>query len=216
MSESSFKPEFFQRQDESADGAFYAEARLVVHIDEHAIEAARRLYRELLPAGGAVLDLMSSWRSHLPEDVAYGRVAGLGMNDDELRENPQLTEHIVHDLNADPRLPYGDDEFDAAIVTVSIQYMTRPLETFREVRRVLRSGAPFVVTYSNRLFPTKAVRIWTALGDRERAGLIGAYFRNSGGWDELTAEDRSIDSGSYNDPLYAVWARKASEGGSAT
>ena len=96
------------------------------------------------------------------------------------------------------------------------EWAARLVEVFREVRRVLREGAPFVVTYSNRFFPTKAVRIWTALDDRERAGLIGAYFRNSGGWDELTAEDRSIDSGAYNDPLYAVWARKAAGDGGAT
>jgi SAM-dependent methyltransferase len=156
---------------------------------------------------------MSSYRSHLPSDLALARVAGLGMNEVELRQNPQLTEFAVHDLNADPRLPYADAEFDAAVVTVSVQYMTRPLDTFREVARVLRPDAPFVVTYSNRLFPTKAVRIWATLNDRDRAGLIGAYFRNAGGFGEVTAEDRSIDSGSYNDPLYAVWARKDAGGG---
>ncbi len=214
MIESSFKPEFFQRQDESPDPHFYVEPRLVTHIDEYAIEAARRLYAELFPPGGAVLDLMSSYRSHLPPGLPLARVAGLGMNAVELRENPQLTEFTVHDLNADPTLPYGDQEFDAALVTVSVQYMTRPLDTFREVCRVLRPGAPFVVTYSNRLFPTKAVRIWTALDDRERAGLITAYFNNAGGFGEPTAEDRSIDSGSYNDPLYAVWARRSDTEGS--
>lgn len=211
MSESSFKPEFFERQDESPDAVFYVEPRLLVHIDDYAIAAAARLYGELLPPGGDVLDLMSSYRSHLPADLQLGRVAGLGMNDEEMRQNPQLTEHIVHDLNANPRLPYGDEEFDAAIVTVSVQYMTRPLDTFREVRRVLRDGAPFIVTYSNRMFPTKAVRIWQSLDDRERAGLIAAYFRNAGGFGEIKAENRSIDSGSYNDPLFAVWARRVAD-----
>lgn len=211
MSESSFKPEFFQRQDESPDAMFYVEPRLLVHIDDYAIAAASRLYGELLPEGGDVLDLMSSYRSHLPVDLRLGRVAGLGMNAEEMRQNPQLTEHVVHDLNATPRLPYGDEEFDAAIVTVSVQYMTRPLDTFREVRRVLRDGAPFIVTYSNRMFPTKAVRIWQALDDRERAGLIAAYFRNAGGFGEITAENRSIDSGAYNDPLFAVWARRIAD-----
>lgn len=209
MSESSFKPEFFRRQDESPDPTFYAEPRLLVHIDDYAIAAATRLYGELLPANGDILDLMASYRSHLPADLPLGRVAGLGMNAEEMRQNPQLTEHVVHDLNADPRLPYGDEEFDAAIVTVSVQYMTRPLDTFREVRRVLRDGAPFILTYSNRMFPTKAVRIWQALDDRDRAGLVAAYFRNAGGFGEVTAENRSIDSGGYNDPLFAVWAYRA-------
>ena len=144
----------------------------------------------------------------MPDSLAPRRLAGLGMNEVELRENPQLTEYAVRDINADPALPYGDAEFDGAVVTVSVQYMTAPVEIFREVARVLRPGAPFIVTYSNRMFPTKAVRIWTALDDRERAGLVASYFARSGAFGEATAEDRSIDSGGYNDPLYTVWARK--------
>ena len=201
MSESSFKPEFFQRQDESPDAMFYAAPRLLVHIDEYAIAAATRLYGELLPPGGDVLDLMSSYRSHLPADLPLRRVAGLGMNAEEMRQNPQLTEHVVHDINAGAPLPYGEAEFDAAIVTVSVQYMTRPLDTFREVRRVLRDGAPLIVTYSNRMFPTKAVRIWHALDDRERAGLIAAYFRNAG------TVHRSVMSVPRNTPPSAKWAK---------
>ena len=208
MSESPFKPHFFKREDETPDALFYSEPRLLVHIDEHAIAATGALYGELLPQGGALLDLMSSYRSHLPDTLAWARLAGLGMNEIELRENPQLTDYAVRDLNADARLPYGDTEFDGAVVTVSVQYMTKPVEIFREVCRVLKPGAPFIVTYSNRMFPTKAVRVWRALDDRERAGLVAAYFRHAGGFGEVTAEDRSIDSGAYNDPLYAVWARK--------
>lgn len=208
MAEDDLKPHFFAREDESPDAEFYAQPRLVVHIDDAAIEAARTLYRELLPAGGAVLDLMSSYRSHLPDALAFNRVAGLGMNAVEMRENPQLTEHAVHDLNADPALPYGDAEFDGAVLTVSVQYLTHPVELFREVGRVLRDGAPFIVTYSNRMFPTKAVRIWRALDDAERAGLIAVYFRRSGAFTEVTAEDRSPET-ALADPLYAVWARKS-------
>ncbi len=207
MPDSPFKPHFFEREDPAPDGEFYAEPRLVVHIDEYAIEAARNLYGELLPKHSALLDLMSSYRSHLPPELQWSRLAGLGMNEGEMRQNDQLTDFVVHDLNADPRLPYADREFDGAVVTVSVQYLTRPVEVFRDVARVLKPGAPFVVTYSNRMFPTKAVRIWRALNDRERAGLIAAYFKYAGGWDEATAEDRSIDSGGYSDPLFAVWGR---------
>lgn len=207
--ESPFRASFFEREDESDDGGFYGEPRLVVHIDEYAIEAARRTYAELLPAAGAVLDLMSSWRSHLPEDGGYARIAGIGMNAEEMAANPQLTEYAVVDLNARPVLPFGDAEFDGAVVTVSVQYLVRPLQVFREVARVLRVGAPFVVTYSNRMFATKAVRIWRALSDAERAGLVAAYFRHAGGFAEPHAEDRSMESVGYHDPLYAVWARRA-------
>jgi SAM-dependent methyltransferase len=205
-SEQPFKPHFFARQDESADTLFYTEPRLVVHIDEYAIAAARAVYLDLLPKGGAILDLMSSWKSHMPPELDWTRLSGLGMNETELRENDQLTDYVVHDLNTDPRMPYADGEFDGAVVTVSVQYMTKPVEIFRDVGRVLKPGAPFVVTYSNRLFPTKAVRIWTALDERERASLIAAYFKYAGNFSDAQAADRSIESGGYNDPLYAVWA----------
>ena len=115
---------------------------------------------------------MSSYKSHTPPELEWKRLCGLGMNDEELRANDQLTEYLVHNLNTKPTMPFGDEEFDGAVVTVSVQYMTKPLETFRDVCRVLKPGAPFIVTYSNRMFPTKAVRIWRALDDRERAGLI--------------------------------------------
>ena len=209
MDESPFKPHFFEREDESPDALFYAQARLLVHIDDYAIEAASRLYGELLPQRGAILDLMSSYKSHMPPGLEWKRLCGLGMNEEELRANDQLTEYLVHDINAKPALPFGDDEFDGAVVTVSVQYMTKPLETFREVCRVLKPGAPFIVTYSNRMFPTKAVRIWHALDDRERAGLIISYFKYAGGFGDARAENRGIDSGTNNDPLFAVWARKA-------
>ncbi len=208
MPESPFKPSFFERIDAAADPLFYIQPRLLVHIDDYAIESARSLYGELLPAGGDVLDLMSSYRSHIPPELRLRRLAGLGMNETELRENDQLTDHVVHDINASPRLPYGDAEFDGAVVTVSVQYMTRPVEIFRDVGRVLKPGAPFVVTYSNRMFPTKAVHIWRALDDRERAVLIRAYFRESGGFGEATAEDRTMDVDVPHDPLFAVWARR--------
>jgi SAM-dependent methyltransferase len=208
MSETPFKQHFFERQDESPDPMFYIEPRLVVHIDDYAIAAARATYLDLLPKRSAILDLMSSWRSHMPPELEWTRLAGLGMNETELRENPQLTEYTVHDLNAQPMLPYGDAEFDGAVVTVSVQYMTRPVEIFHDVGRVLKPGAPFIVTYSNRMFPTKAVRIWMALDDKERAALIGAYFRHAGNFGEVQAEDRSIDRGGYSDPLFAVWAQR--------
>jgi SAM-dependent methyltransferase len=204
-----FEPHHFEREDESPDTLFYAMPRLLVHIDDYAIDAARRTYAQLLPRDGAILDLMSSYRSHMPPELAWRRLAGLGLNEIELRENDQLTEFAVKDLNADPALPYGDAEFDGAVVTVSVQYMTRPVEIFREVCRTLRPGAPFVVTYSNRMFPTKAVRIWRALDDRDRAKLIATYFNAAGGYGQVRAQDCSIDSGGRNDPLFAVWAEKS-------
>jgi SAM-dependent methyltransferase len=207
MTDAELKPSFFERQDPSPDGLFYAEPRLVTHIDDHAIAAASRVYAELLPKHAAILDLMSSYRSHMPPQLEWTRLAGLGMNQVELRENDQLTDFVVHDLNADPRMPYAEAEFDAAVVTVSVQYMTRPVEIFADVARVLKPGAPFVVTYSNRLFPTKAVRIWLALDARERAALIATYFKRAASFGDVSATDATGEG--PHDPLYAVWAHKA-------
>jgi SAM-dependent methyltransferase len=201
-------PRYFRREDESPDPLFYVEPRFTVHIDDGAIAAAMEIYRELLPAGGRILDLMSSWRSHLPADVRYARVAGLGLNAEELADNPQLDEYVVHDLNADPRLPFEHDEFDGAVCTVSVQYMTRPVETFAEVHRVLKAGAPFVLTYSNRCFPTKAVAAWLESDDTQHANIIATYFHESGGWGEVYAERREAGERGLADPLYAVWAWK--------
>ena len=202
-----YPPAAYDRDDESSDAGFYGFPRKVVHIDDGAIAALGRLYAEVLPAGGRLLDLMSSWRSHLPESVRYGEVVGLGMNAEEMSDNPQLAKAVVHDLNRDPRLPFGDAEFDGATCAVSIQYLTHPVRVFRELHRVLRPGAPFVVSFSNRCFPTKAVAVWLGTTDHQHLMLVRSYFEAAGPWRDVTAEERSPDGN--GDPLYAVWARTA-------
>ena len=197
-------PGFFARQDESDDAQFYGMPRLVVHIDAATIESLTQAYRELLPQEGAILDLMSSWVSHLPEEMPFGRVAGLGMNRVELESNPRLTDHVVHDLNSEPELPFEDASFDAVVNAVSIQYLTRPVEVFRSVARVLRPGGIHMLALSHRCFPTKAIRAWYALGPAERLQLVRTYFDLSDSYEEATVEDRS-PSGA--DPLWVVMAR---------
>jgi SAM-dependent methyltransferase len=197
-------PVSYTREDESSDDRFYAFPRRVVHIDDGAIAALGRLYAEVLPAGGRLLDLMSSWRSHLPAGFQAREVVGLGLNAEEMADNPQLTSHVVHDVNRRPQLPFGSGEFDGAMCAVSIQYVIHPLLVFREVRRVLRPGSPFVVSFSNRCFPTKAVAVWLDSTDQHHMMLVRSYFEAAGGWTDTTAEDRS--PGGYGDPLYTVWS----------
>src|SRR5271166_6268604 len=119
-------PGAFARLDGGDDADFYAQARLVTHIDDDAIAALTRFYRQILPPGGVILDLMSSWVSHLPDDVAYAKVIGHGMNAIELAANPRLTRWFVRDFNQDPTLPLADDSLDAVTMCVSIQYLQRP------------------------------------------------------------------------------------------
>ncbi len=197
---------YFERQEESDDEQFYEPSRLVTHIDDAAIAAVTRLYSELFPPGGAILDLMSSWVSHFPPAVDYRKVVGLGMNQAELDANPRLHERIVQNLNRDPRLPFADAEFDGAGICVSVQYLTQPVAVFREVGRVLRPGSPLVVTFSNRCFPTKAVAIWQMLDDRGHGHLVRRYFEDAGNWADIDVLDRSPRRW-RGDPLYAVVGR---------
>lgn len=198
----------FDRLDDAPDDLFYASPRLVTHIDGRAIAAVTQLYRQLFPAGGAILDLMSSWVSHLPPEVTYRRVVGLGLNAIELAENARLDERIVQDLNQRPELPFGDAEFDAAAMCVSIQYLRRPIAVLREVARVLRLGAPLAITLSNRCFPTKAVQIWRALDDAGHVGLVERYLRVAGGWGSIERFDPVPDD-ARGDPLFALVGRRS-------
>ena len=199
-------PRAFAKADASPDAAFYAAPRFVTHIDDGAIAAVTALYRALFPAGGTVLDLMSSWVSHLPEEVAYAEVIGHGMNAEELAANPRLDRWFVQDLNRDPSLPLGDGSVDAAGLCVSIQYLQRPVEVLREVARVLRPGGVAAVTFSNRCFPTKAVAIWQALDGQDQCGLVALYLQRAG---FAGVEARELaPAGGGGDPLWAVIGRK--------
>lgn len=199
-------PGAFAKADPSPDTRFYAQARLVTHIDDHAIAAVTKLYRELLPPGGVVLDLMSSWVSHLPDDVAYAEVIGHGMNAEELSANPRLDRWFTQDLNANPALPLAPSSIDAACLCVSVQYLQQPAAVFTSLARTLRPGAPVVVTFSNRCFPTKAVAIWQALDGPDQCRLVELYLRRSG---LRAVEARELSSGRYGDPLWAVIGRQA-------
>lgn len=202
-----YPPAYFVRRDETTDFNFYAIPRKVVHIDDGAIEAVRTLYAELLPENGIILDLMSSWRSHLPEEKVFQHVTGLGMVAEEMADNPQLNEYLVHSLNDDPQLPFEDEQFDAAVCAVSVQYLTQPLAVFTQVNRVLKPGSPFVVSFSNRCFPTKAVAIWLNNNDEGHIQLVHDYFKRTGGWG--TVDIFRKQGGLFRgDPLYALWAKK--------
>ena len=196
----------FQKADPSPDTRFYAQPRLVTHIDDGAIAAVTALYRDILPPGGTVLDLMSSWVSHLPDDVAYAEVIGHGMNAAELAANPRLDRTFVQDLNADPVLPLPKASVDAACVCVSVQYLQRPAEVFASLADVLRPGAPVVITFSNRCFPTKAVAIWQALDGPDQCRLVELYLRRAG---FPAVESRTLRDGRRGDPLWAVIGRTA-------
>ncbi len=208
-----FSPEYFQREDEDDDRVFYLQPRKVVHIDDGAIAAIRGLFRELVPEDSTVLDLMSSWRSHWPQGHHKRRMVGLGLNREEMEDNPDLDEAVVHNVNADPELPFDDESFDAVLITVSVQYLTQPVETFQQVNRILKPGGVFVVSFSNRMFHTKAVRVWRASSDRGRIDLVGGYMETAGNFDDIQGAFLNPNANPPGDPMFAVYSKK---GGAAS
>lgn len=218
--EMDFLPEdAFSRRDESDDALFYARDRFVSHIDSLALSTVEKIIGTLIPEKNPViLDLMASWDSHIPETLHPARVIGLGLNENELAANKVLSEFIIHDLNKNPRLPFEDNTFDAVINTVSVDYMTRPVEVFREVGRILKPGGLYLVIFSNRLFPPKAVKIWAESGEEERLILVEDFFRQSEAFEKTKIfiskgkprprDDKYSHMGIPSDPVYAVYADK--------
>ena len=206
-----FSPEFFEREDESNDALFYTEPRMVVHIDEQAIAAVSQLFLDLISPESVVLDLMSSWRSHWPQGHPKERMVGLGLNAAEMQANPDIDEYVIHNVNEELMLPFGDESFDAVVITVSVQYLKRPVVTFQQVNRVLKTDGVLIVTFSNRMFPTKAVRIWRVSTDRGRMGLVAAYLEEAGNFLEVRGDFANPETSPPGDPIYYVAARKGSE-----
>jgi hypothetical protein len=204
MADHDWPPGFFDRQDQGDDADFYAPSRLVAHIDDDAIAAVSELYDELGVPDGRVLDLMSSWVSHLSRRPGGGLVV-LGMNTIELQTNPFAEQVVVQDLNVDPRLPFDDASFDSVLCCVSIDYLIHPVEVLREVARVLRPGGAVVLTFSNRCFPTKAIRGWLAADEIGRVAIVRAYLEEAGFTGVRTALRTKQRWG--RDPLYGAWAR---------
>lgn len=200
-----FYPEDFKRQDESEDEQFYEAPRLVFHIDDAAIGALTNYYRSSIRAGSDVLDICSSWVSHFPEDVKFGKTVGLGMNRDELARNKQLSDYVVQNLNVNPVFPFKENSFDVVTCVVSVDYLTRPLEVFSEISRVLRPGGTAIISQSNRCFPTKAINIWLNTNDIQHVFIIGAYFHYSGGFKPADSIDISPNPG-FSDPMFIIRA----------
>lgn len=208
-----FSGDAFARDDENPDPAFYTRTRLVSHIDETARRNLAELYGKKINGGKTVLDLMASWESHVPDDLIFDDFQGLGMNEDELAANKRFRSFKVHDLNSTPVVPWPDKTFDAVICSLSVEYLTRPFDVFKEVKRILKPGGTFIVTFSNRWFPTKSIRLWSGLHEFERVALVAEYFLASG-FDRVESlslrgyprpyTDEYFPAMKLSDPLYMV------------
>lgn len=212
-------PEPHPRVDETNDEHFYTPVRLVQHIDSECRRRVTQTYGQLIPAGARVLDLMSSWVSHLPDELALARLSGLGMNREELAANERLSDCVVHNLNRDCILPYDDNSFDAVVCSVSVEYLVSPIAVFREVARVLSPGGVFVNTFSDRCFPTKTIEAWGQLHPLERLSLVASWYQAGGAFRDINTlsnqgmpiapADVGQSARPWADPFFAVWGQCA-------
>ncbi|WP_321416933.1 methyltransferase domain-containing protein [uncultured Desulfobacter sp.] len=202
------------RENNQPDSDFYSYPRMVPHLDSCAREHIRERYGKLLKPGNRILDLMSSWDSHLPDTLSDCHVKGLGMNAEELDANAKLDTRLVQDLNQTPKLPMDDNSFDAVICTASIEYLTRPVAVLQEVRRVLSPNGIFIISFSDRWFPGKQIAVWGQMHPFERLGLVLKMCMNAElsnlhtetirgyprPWDDPHIRERYT-----SDPVFAVW-----------
>jgi SAM-dependent methyltransferase len=210
-------PQETQKVDLTDDQLFYEVPRLVYHIDESFVAKLQALLEKVLPPQAEILDLMSSWVSHLPQGYQPKRVVGHGMNKVELSQNPVLSHYFVQNLNETPQLPLADESFDVVLNTVSIQYLQRPVEVFQEVHRILKPGGLVVISFSNRMFPTKAIQAWSARSDNERLELVIRYIQTAGGFENIQIHAQADPTpiawwqawSQTEDPFYAVVAYKS-------
>jgi SAM-dependent methyltransferase len=205
-----------QKLDPTDDGEFYLQPRLVAHVDGGFIDRLTNLYRDRIPAQARVFDMMSSWISHLPEDVEYASVIGHGLNGTELAKNPRLDRYFVQNLNLDLHLPLDDGSVDAVVNTVSVQYLQYPEAIFSEVQRILAPGGVAIFSFSNRMFYQKAIARWRDGDEASRVKLVVDYFRSTAGFSEPEVITHISDvpdilrwlGAGGGDPFYAVIAQK--------
>lgn len=213
-----FTADAFTRMDNQPDSAFYSLPRMVPHLDAMALQQVEKLYQRLIPEQSDLLDLMASWDSHLPESMKLKSVIGVGLNEDELKANRRLDDYVMQDINRHISLPFADASFDTVISSVSVEYLTQPVDTFKEVARILKPGGLFINTFSNRWFPTKAIALWCDLHEFERLGLVTEYYLQSEGFRHIHThslrgyprpeDDKHAGKSLFSDPVYAVWASR--------
>lgn len=218
-----YRRDSFDRIDKGDDAEFYASDRFVPHVDSSALATIEHLIKRLIvEQRPRILDLMAGWDSHLSPATKPSRVIGLGLNYHELSRNEALNAFIIHDLNKDPRLPFEDQSFDAVLNTVSVDYLTRPFDVFADVARVLKPGGLFLVSFSNRMFETKATKIWRESSEEERIILVEDFFDRTGLFTRpdvfvsknkpRPADDKYAPLGIPGDPVYAIFAERTGGG----
>jgi SAM-dependent methyltransferase len=210
------KPNQRQKLDDTDDKLFYAYPRFVTHVDEGFIQQLTDLYRDRLQPNTRILDMMSSWVSHLPEEMQFAHIEGHGLNAEELARNPRFNHYFVQNLNDNPQLPLPDQDFDAVLICVSVQYLQYPEAIFSEIHRILKPGGIAIISFSNRMFFQKAIQAWRDASEANRVELVKHYFTSAPGFTipEVIIKQSSAPNLLQwlgvpgGDPFYAVIAHR--------
>lgn len=210
------EPNHRNKLDPTSDKEFYSMPRFVTHVDQGFIEQLTELYRLRLQPNSRILDLMSSWVSHLPEEMKFAHVEGHGLNQEELARNSRLNHYFVQDLNQNPELPLLDGDFDAVLNCVSVQYLQYPEAVFTEIHRILKPGGMAIISFSNRMFFQKAIAAWRDGTEESRVELVKSYFQSTPGFSNPEVIVRQSSSPIFmqmfgmggGDPFYAVIAQR--------
>ena len=213
------KPEQRDKLDSGNDREFYSVPRLVTHVDEGFIDRLTSLYRDRLIPNTRIFDMMSSWVSHLPDEMKFERVEGHGLNSQELAKNPRFDTYFVQNLNQELQLPLADSSFDAVVNTVSVQYLQYPEAIFAEVYRILKPNGIAIFSFSNRMFYNKAIAAWRDGSETDRVELVKGYFHSVPGFSppEVVSQTSNVPDifrlfgMSGGDPFYAIIACKIAE-----
>lgn len=210
------RPHDRTKLDDTCDRQFYSLPRFVTHVDDNFIQQLTQLYRERLQPHTRIFDMMSSWVSHLPQEMEFAHVEGHGMNEEELARNSRLDRYFVQNLNENPKFPLPDCDFDAVLNTVSVQYLQYPEAVFSEILRILRPGGIAIISFSNRMFYQKAIQAWRDGTESSRVELVKQYFQAVPGFSKPEVIIHQSGTNGLmqwlgvgeKDPFYAVIAQR--------
>tara|TARA_B100001769_G_scaffold25409_1_gene16774 strand:- start:11 stop:661 length:651 start_codon:yes stop_codon:yes gene_type:complete len=201
------------KSDISDDGIFYQQPRFVHHLSDSFRNRLTSLYSEYLLNHHIILDLMSSWVSHLPSNISYKKVIGHGMNEAELSSNERLDRFFVQNLNKKQNMPIEDSSVDVGLIVAGWQYLQYPEKVSLELSRVIKSDSLLIISFTNRAFWTKAPNIWTYSSEEKRIEYVTSVLTSNGWRIEKILNEKTQDKklfgfySSESDPFFSVIAR---------
>ena len=201
------------KSDISDDEIFYQQPRFVHHLSDSFRTRLTNLYSEYLLKHYIILDLMSSWVSHLPPNIRYKKVIGHGLNQAELSSNERLDSFFVKNLNKKQNMPIEDSSIDVGLIVAGWQYLQYPEKISLELSRIIKSDSLLIISFTNRAFWSKSPNIWTYSSEVKRIEYVTSILIDNGWRIEKILNEKTYQEnlfGLYNsesDPFFSVIAR---------